>query len=121
MSYASADAVRDIVSPRRGEAGVLQEPLGSKRGTFGFLCLRPYSQALPSDAAMAAAGATIGAIELVFRPPRLLNLPALNLYRIAIDAPLRQALSLSRADLAAAMLASISDRRLFKHAVQIAE
>jgi hypothetical protein len=60
-------------------------------------------------------------IWTVFRPPRLLNLLALGLYRTAIDSPLPQALSLSRADLAAAMLASINDRRLFKHAVQIGD
>ena len=57
----------------------------------------------------------------VFHPPRLLNLPAFGLYRTAIDAPLPRALSLSHADLAAAILASNNDQRLFKHAVQIAE
>lgn len=57
----------------------------------------------------------------VFRPPHLLDLPATGRYRIAVDVPLSRALSVSRADLAAAMLASINDRRLFKHAVQIAE
>lgn len=57
----------------------------------------------------------------VFHPPRLLNWPASGLYRTAIDARLLRPLSLPHADLAAAILASNDDQRLFKRAVQIAE
>jgi putative NADH-flavin reductase len=56
----------------------------------------------------------------VFRPPRLTNGPLSPGYRTAVDAPLKGARTISRASLAAAMLAAISDTALFRHAVTIA-
>lgn len=56
----------------------------------------------------------------VFRPPRLTNKPLTGRYRTAVDAPLARARTVSRADLAAAMLAAIDDRALLRKAVTIA-
>lgn len=56
----------------------------------------------------------------VFRPPRLTGGPARGRYRTAVDRPLARAWTLSRADLAAAMLAAIGERALSGHAVTIA-
>ena len=56
----------------------------------------------------------------VFRPPRLSNGVATGHYRIAVDGPLPRAWSVSRADLAAAMLAAVQDPTLVGHAVTIA-
>lgn len=56
----------------------------------------------------------------VLRPPRLTNGPATGRYRSAVDARLPRAGSLSRADLAAAMLAAVDDPALVGHAVNIA-
>ncbi len=57
----------------------------------------------------------------VFRPPRLTNGPATERYRIAIEAPLPRAFSVSRANLAAAILRAVDDRALFRHTVMIAD
>jgi putative NADH-flavin reductase len=56
----------------------------------------------------------------VLRPPRLTSGPTTHRYRTAVDAPLRGARSVSRGDLAAAMLAAVEDRSLIRHAVTIA-
>jgi len=56
----------------------------------------------------------------ILRPPRLTNASAKGDYRTAIDGRLRRATSLPRADLAAAMLASVNDQTLIRHAVTIA-
>ena len=56
----------------------------------------------------------------VFRPPYLTNGPATGRYRIAVDGPLPRAWRVSRADLAAAMLAAVKDQTLVGHAVTIA-
>lgn len=56
----------------------------------------------------------------VFRPPRLTNKLASGRYRTAVDAPLPRARSVSRADLAAAMLAAAQDPALTRHVVTIA-
>ncbi|MGA7748279.1 MAG: NAD(P)H-binding protein [Candidatus Aquilonibacter sp.] len=55
----------------------------------------------------------------VFRPPQLVDRPATGRYRTAIDAPLPAAWRITRADLAAAMLASINDAALVRHIVTI--
>lgn len=55
----------------------------------------------------------------VFRPPRLTNGPA-GKYRTAVGRPLAHAWSISRASLAAAMLAAVSDPELSRQAVVIA-
>lgn len=56
----------------------------------------------------------------VLRPPRLTNRAATGRCRMAVDAALPHARTLSRADLAAAMLAATGDRNLIRHAVNIA-
>ncbi|HEV8045290.1 MAG TPA: NAD(P)H-binding protein [Rubrobacter sp.] len=56
----------------------------------------------------------------VFRPPRLTNGASTGRYRTAVDGPLPRVWSVSRADLAAAMLAAAQDPALVEHAVAIA-
>lgn len=56
----------------------------------------------------------------VLRPPRLTNRAATGRYRTAVDAKLPRAGTLSRADLAAAMLDAANDPALIGHAVNIA-
>lgn len=56
----------------------------------------------------------------VVRPPRLSNRPASNTYRTAIDGQLSRARTISRADLALAMLALVDDPRAIRAAVAIA-
>ncbi|MDQ2881166.1 MAG: NAD(P)H-binding protein [Actinomycetota bacterium] len=56
----------------------------------------------------------------VFRPPRLTHTAATGQYRLAMDAPLPRARIVSRADLAAAMVAAAQDPTLVGHAVSIA-
>ena len=56
----------------------------------------------------------------VFRPPYLRNARARGHYRVAIDSGLPFAFSITREDLAAAMLAAITDSKTFHHAVMIA-
>jgi putative NADH-flavin reductase len=55
----------------------------------------------------------------VFRPPRLTSGPA-GAYRTAVGRPLSRAFSISRASLATAMLAAITDPALSRKPVQIA-
>jgi putative NADH-flavin reductase len=55
----------------------------------------------------------------VFRPPQLTDRPATGKYRTAIDMPLPGAWRITRADLAAAMLASINDTALVRHVVTV--
>jgi hypothetical protein len=55
----------------------------------------------------------------VFRPPRLTNGASTGRYRTAVDGPLPRAWSVSRADLAAAMLAAAQDSALVGHAITI--
>ena len=57
---------------------------------------------------------------VVLRPPRLTDGPPKGRYRMAIATPLSRARSLSRADLAAAMLAAASGRAQVNRAVAIA-
>lgn len=56
----------------------------------------------------------------VFRPPRLTDGEVTHKYRTAVDRPLARAWNLRRADLAAAMLASIDDTAVTHCAVTIA-
>lgn len=56
----------------------------------------------------------------VFRPARLTNGPKTGRYRTARDRSLRHAWSISRADLASAMLAAVNDTTLYRRAVAIA-
>lgn len=56
----------------------------------------------------------------VFRPPRLTNGSATGKYRTAVGRPLARCWILRRADLATAMLASLSDTSFSKKAVAIA-
>lgn len=56
----------------------------------------------------------------VFRPPRLTDKPPKGRYRTAVGQPLARAWNLTRADLAAAMLASLDDPALSRRAVTIA-
>lgn len=56
----------------------------------------------------------------VCRPPRLTNGASTGRYRTAVDGPLPHARSVSRADLAAAMLAAVKDPTLIGYAVTIA-
>ena len=56
----------------------------------------------------------------VFRPPRLTHAAATGRYRIAVDAPLPRAWTISRADLAAAMVAAVRDSTTVGHTVSIA-
>lgn len=56
----------------------------------------------------------------VFRPPQLTNGAPSGRYRTAVDGPLPRAWRVSRADLAAAMLAAVQDPALVGHAVTIA-
>ncbi|PZS38494.1 MAG: hypothetical protein DLM62_13470 [Pseudonocardiales bacterium] len=51
----------------------------------------------------------------VFRPPRLTNTAATGRYRLAVDAPLPRARTVSRADLATAMVAAAQDPTLAGH------
>lgn len=57
----------------------------------------------------------------IFRPPRLTNHPRTGRYRTAVDSKLARAVSISRADLADAMLAAIGNAQLYRHAVAIAK
>jgi putative NADH-flavin reductase len=56
----------------------------------------------------------------IFRPPRLTNGAPTNHYRTIVGEPLSRCWNLRRADLAAAMLASLEDTSLTKRAVNIA-
>jgi putative NADH-flavin reductase len=56
----------------------------------------------------------------VFRPPRLTDGPATGRYRTAVGTQLARAWTLARADLAAAMLAAVTDSSLIGKAVTIA-
>ena len=56
----------------------------------------------------------------VFRPPRLTHAAATGRYRLAVDAPLPRAWTISRADLAAAMVAAVRDSTTVGHTVSIA-
>jgi putative NADH-flavin reductase len=56
----------------------------------------------------------------VFRPPRLTRNAATGHYRLAVDAPLQRARTVSRADLAVAMVAAAQDPTMIGHAVSIA-
>jgi uncharacterized protein YbjT (DUF2867 family) len=56
----------------------------------------------------------------IMRPPRLTGKPAAGSYRTAIDRNLPRGLTISRADLAACMLALISDRAAVHRHVAIA-
>lgn len=56
----------------------------------------------------------------VFRPARLTSGPKTGHYRTAIDRPLGHAWSISRPDLAGAMLAAVNDPATYHHAVTIA-
>jgi putative NADH-flavin reductase len=56
----------------------------------------------------------------IVRPPRLTNQPASGAYRIAIDQNLPHGLTVSRADLAAYLLASIGDPATIHHHIGIA-
>ena len=55
-----------------------------------------------------------------FRPPYLTDAKGTGTYRFAVDAPLKGAWSISRDDLAKAMLESLDNQALFRHAVAIA-
>lgn len=55
-----------------------------------------------------------------FRPPRLTDGRATGRYRTAVGEPLGRARSISRADLATAMLAAIDDRAFFRRSVAVA-
>lgn len=57
----------------------------------------------------------------VFRAPRLTNDPHTGRFRTAVDRRLPHAFSISRADLADAMLAAIDNAALYRHAVAIAK
>jgi putative NADH-flavin reductase len=56
----------------------------------------------------------------IIRPPRLTSGPASGSYRTAIDRNLPRGLTVSRADLAAAMLASVGDPATIHHHIGIA-
>jgi putative NADH-flavin reductase len=56
----------------------------------------------------------------IFRPPQLNDRPATGKYRTAIDAPLTGGWRITRADLAAAMLAAVNDPALIRQVVSIA-
>ena len=56
----------------------------------------------------------------IVRPPRLTNEPATGAYRTAIDQNLPRGLTVSRADLAAYLLAIIGDPATIHHHVGIA-
>jgi putative NADH-flavin reductase len=56
----------------------------------------------------------------VFRPPQLVDRAPKGTYRTAIDSPLSGAFRITRADLAAAMLASINDPTVFRRSIAIA-
>jgi putative NADH-flavin reductase len=57
----------------------------------------------------------------IFRPPRLTNQPHTGRYRTAVDTRLPGASSISRANLAGAMLAAVANTALYRHAVAIAK
>lgn len=57
----------------------------------------------------------------IFRPARLTNGPQTARYRIAYDRRLPNAWSISRADLASAVLAAVNDTTLYRRAVAIAK
>jgi uncharacterized protein YbjT (DUF2867 family) len=56
----------------------------------------------------------------VIRPPRLRNTPGTGRYRAAANGPLRGAWSITRADLALAMLAALDDPTTVRAAVTVA-
>ena len=57
----------------------------------------------------------------IFRPARLTDGPKIGRYRTACDRRLPRAWSISRADLASAMLAAVNDTALYRCAVAIAK
>lgn len=54
------------------------------------------------------------------RPPRLVDRAVTGRYRTAVEANLARGGTISRADVAHAMLAMVNDRRTFRHAVGVA-
>jgi putative NADH-flavin reductase len=60
-------------------------------------------------------------IWTIFRPARLTNGPKTDHYRTACDGRLSRAWSISRADLAEAMLAAVNDTALYRFAVSVAK
>ena len=56
----------------------------------------------------------------IFRPPRLTNAAATGAYRTSLESPLRRARTLTRGDLARAMVDAVADDRLIGRAVVIA-
>lgn len=73
---------------------------------------------------MLAAEAEVEASGLdwtVFRPPRLTDKPASGSYRTAVDANVKRGVRISRADLAACMLASIGDPATIRRRIGVAD
>jgi putative NADH-flavin reductase len=56
----------------------------------------------------------------VLRPPYLTDRAAKGRYRLAVDGPIKRATSISRADLATALLDAIADDRLSRRAIAVA-
>jgi putative NADH-flavin reductase len=56
----------------------------------------------------------------IFRPTRLTNKAKTGKYRTAINEPLKNAWSISRADVACAMLESVTDRATYKQWIAVA-
>ena len=103
-------------------------PVGPAPVDEGFLnrrLLLPLVGTLLRDlyadlAAMEAAIAASATIWTVLRPPKLTNKPLSGRYRTQLGGAVPRGYSISRADVAHAMLAAISDSATFRRAVGVA-
>ncbi|MER5727945.1 NAD(P)H-binding protein [Streptomyces sp. NPDC002138] len=103
-------------------------PLGPDHAEDGVLTrsvLLPLLRRALRDvyADLAVMEAVIGASDTcwtVVRPPRLLNKPGTGSYRRAVDANVRAARTIPRADVADALLTSLTDPATERHAVGVA-
>lgn len=147
---AGADAVLSALGARvgqpttlysRGTAAILSAMAGSGVSRLVAVSAAPVSPASEKtlldrylahpllDRVFSASYADMRAMEevlarsqadwTVFRPPRLTNGPS-GTYRTAVGRPLSRAFTISRASLATAMLAGITDQALSRKAVAIA-
>jgi putative NADH-flavin reductase len=115
------DAMRDAAVRRF--IGISAVPVGTPHGLAEHVIFpilyRFFGAAYADMKRMEAILAESDSDWTVFRPPQLVDRPATGKYRTSIDAPLPGAWRITRADLAAAMLAAVNDAALVRHVVTI--
>ena len=112
--------VRRFVGVSAGPAGPDEQKSALERHLLRPLLYRFFGEGYDDMRRMEELLAKSDIDWAVFRPPYLTIGPATGRYRIAVDGPLPRAWRVSRADLAAAMLAAVKDQTLVGHAVTIA-